>query len=248
MAYTSNEIPSGMQRPGVLSGDYNQVAFAINQAIAKLQTATLVRVEKVTNNGGLSPVGFVNITPLVNQIDSEGNGTPHATIYNVPYFRLQGGANAIIMDPEPGDVGIAVFASRDITRVKATKGAANPGSLRTYSFSDALYLGGMLNGTPSQYVQFNSAGIKIHSPSAVVLDAPTVEINAGTACTVNTPTFTVNGNTVLNGGLSQGKGSSGGSCDMLGPVTVTNDVVIGGKSFNAHKHNDPQGGQVGTPV
>lgn len=175
---SDKEIPTGQQKPSSTWGEFNNIAFMVQQAIGKLQTATLVKIEKCTNAGGLEPVGFVDVTPLVNQLDAAGNPTPHVTIFNVPYFRLQGGKNAIIIDPEPGDIGVAVFASRDITKVKATKAAANPGSFRQYSFADGLYLGGMLNGTPEQYVQFSSGGITIHSPNAVKLDAPLVTVVA----------------------------------------------------------------------
>lgn len=179
----NNSIPGGQQRPNSTWGEFNNMSFLVQQALAKMQTATLVRIESCTNNGELSPVGFVDVTPLVNQLDGNGNPTPHVTIYNIPYFRLQGGANAIIIDPVPGDIGVCVFASRDISKVKSTKKQANPGSYRQYSFSDGMYLGGMLNGIPTQYVQFNAAGIRIHSPTTVVLEAPSVEIHAGTRFT-----------------------------------------------------------------
>src|SRR3990172_3773568 len=202
----ANGIPSGQLKPSSTWGEFNNIAFMVQQALSKMQTATLVRVESCTNAGALSSVGLVDVTPLVNQLDGQGNPTPHVTIHNIPYLRLQGGANGIIMDPQKGDIGVCVFASRDISKIKATKKQGNPGSFRQYSFSDGMYLGGMLNGTPTQYVQFSAAGIKIHSPVAVVLDAPdiqlnaaTVEINGTTSTTVTTPTFTVNGNTVLNG-------------------------------------------------
>ena len=245
-----NGIPSGQQQSGTNLGEYQQITFMVQQALAKMQTATLVRIESCTNSGGLSPVGFVDVTPLVNQLDGQGNPTPHVTIYNLPYFRLQGGANGVIIDPEKGDIGVAVFASRDISQVKATRKQGNPGSHRQYSFADGMYLGGMLNGTPTQYVQFSAAGIKIHSQTAVVIEAPVVEIDAATSCTVNTPTFTVNGSTVLNGPLSQGKGSAGGACEMLGPLNVVNDVVGQGKSLHNHVHGGVQtgGGNTGAPV
>lgn len=192
----ANGIPSGQLKPSSTWGEFNNIAFMVHQALSKMQTATLVRVESCTNAGALSPVGFVDVTPLVNQLDGQGNPTPHVTIHNVPYLRLQGGANGIIMDPQKGDIGVCVFASRDISKIKATKKQGNPGSFRQYSFSDGMYLGGMLNGTPTQYVQFSAAGIKIHSPVAVVLDAPdiqlnaaTVEINGTTSTTVTTPTL-----------------------------------------------------------
>jgi len=246
----ANGIPSGQLKAASTWGEFNNMAFMVQQALGKIQTATLVRIEACTNAGGVSPVGYVDVTPMVNQLDGQGNPTPHVTIYNVPYFRLQGGANGVIIDPQKGDIGVAVFASRDISQVKTTKKQGNPGSHRQYSFADGMYLGGMLNGTPTQYVQFSAAGIKIHSPTAVVIEAPVVEIDAATSCTVNTPTFTVNGSTVLNGPLSQGKGSAGGACEMLGPLNVVNDVVGQGKSLHNHVHGGVQtgGGNTGAPV
>lgn len=228
-------------------GEFDRIAFMVQQALGKMQTATLVRIESCTNAGGLSPVGYVDVTPLVNQLDGQGNPTPHVTIYNVPYFRLQGGANGIIIDPQKGDIGVAVFASRDISQVKTTKKQGNPGSHRQYSFADGMYLGGMLNGTPTQYVQFSAAGIKIHSPTAVVIEAPVVEIDAATSCTVNTPTFTVNGATVLNGTVQQ---TGGGSAAFSGSMAVTGDVTAQGTSVHNHKHGGVQtgGGQTGVPV
>lgn len=211
-----SEIPTGQQRPQTTWGDFNQQTFLIQQALSKMQTATLVRVVACTNAGDLSPVGFVDVVPMVNQVDGQGKPTPHVTIYNVPYLRLQGGANAVIIDPIPGDIGMAVFASRDITKIKSTKAPANPGSMRQYSFADGLYCGGMLNGTPTQYVQFKNggAGIRIHSPTQIKLDAPaiqmdatTVVINASSSVTMTTPLFTLNGAMVATGDV-QAQGTS----------------------------------------
>jgi hypothetical protein len=172
----SQSLPTGLLSPWSGWGKYNQMAFAIQQLISKIQTATLVKIVSCTNDGGLSPVGYVNVIPLVNQLDQNGNPVPHVTIYNVPYLRMQGGANAIILDPQgesapgagDGDIGVAVFASRDISKVKSTQAQANPGSARQYDFSDGLYLGGMLNGVPSQYISFDPVnGITINSPIGV---------------------------------------------------------------------------------
>jgi hypothetical protein len=203
-------------------GQYNNIIFAVLQAISKIQTATLVRVEACTNSGGLSPVGLVDITPLVNQLDGEGNPIPHVTIYNVPYLRIQGGANAVILDPQPGDLGLAVFASRDISKIKSTKAQGNPGSLRQYDFSDALYVGGMLNGVPQQYVQFSSSGIKILSPDTITLEAP---------------------NIVIKGTLAQ----SDGNVTIAQKLTVTEDV-LGGTSSISLVHHTHTSASPGSPT
>lgn len=219
---SSNSAPVGLN-PAVAYGERNQLAFTIAQALNRLQTSTLVEVVAVTNSGGVSPVGFVDVRPMIAQVDAHGKGMEHATIYGVPYFRLQGGANAIILDPQVGDIGLACFASRDISSVKKTKKRGNPATLRKYDYSDALYVGGMLNGTPSQYVQFSASGITIHSPNAVTLDAPNVSINAATiglnasaSLALNSPAITVNAIDLLlyltthnHSGVTTGTGNSG---------------------------------------
>jgi hypothetical protein len=200
---------NGFQRPGTAASDFNAQAFMVQALLKRLATCTLAKVMAVTNAGGVSPVGFVDLLPLVNQVDGAGVAVPHGTIYKCPYFRLQGGANAVILDPQVGDLGIALFADRDISSVTANKGQANPGSARRFDMADGLYLGGVLNAAPTQYVQFSDAGITLHSPTLVKLEAPdvqiscaTLEIAATTSAAITTPTFTVNGNQVNNGNVT----------------------------------------------
>ncbi len=256
---SDSEIPTGQQKPSDSFGDFNNISFLVRQAIGKLQTATLVKVVACTNAGALSPVGFVDVVPMVSQLDGVGNPTEHTTIFNVPYFRLQGGANAIIMDPEVGDIGIACFASRDISKIKSTKAPGNPGSYRQFSFSDALYIGGMLNAVPTQYVQFSSEGIKILSPQLINLTAPnitmdatditmnttsmeittttlaidaeTITIDASASVTMTTPTFTLNGDMVVSGDIAVG-----------GDVDADGDVTASGISLHNHKHGAVKSG------
>lgn len=203
---TNNGIPNGFLQPTSNWGEHNINSFTILQWISKMQTAMPVRIIACTNNGGVGPFGFVDVLPLVNQIDGQGRATPHETIYGIPYFRMQGGTNAVIMDPQIGDIGICVFASRDISKVKATQDQANPGTFRSYSFSDGMYIGGILNGIPTQYVQFSTDGINLVSPVAINLVAPNINIHAssnlkydcdgnGTVFTSNTRTDYVIGST-----------------------------------------------------
>jgi hypothetical protein len=158
----------GQQSVSTADNEFNTLMFVIKMALQKVQTATLVQVVSCSNDGGVSPVGVVTVTPMVNQMSGSRQATPHGPIYNLPYCRIQGGANAVIMDPEPGDIGIAVFASRDISAVKAAKAPANPGSLRMFDWADGLYIGGVLNGTPTCYIQFDDGNINLVTPAGVV--------------------------------------------------------------------------------
>lgn len=203
-----NGVPTGALKAWSTSGEYNNLAFIISQALSKLQTSTLVRVEKCTNAGDTSPVGFVDVTPLVNQIDAQGNPTPHVTIYNVPYLRVQGGNNAVIIDPQAGDIGVCVFASRDISKIKSTKKQGNPGSHRQYNFSDGMYLGGMLNAAPTQFVQFNADGITI-TGSAVTINA-NVQINGSLTATGDVVAGSISLESHVHGGVQRGSSNTDG--------------------------------------
>lgn len=215
--------PLGMLRPSTQWGIYNNLYFAIQQAIAKVQTATIVQVKACSNEGGVSPVGTVDVLILVNQQNGQGVPTPHVTMYGLPYLRIQGGANAVIIDPQPGDIGIAIFASRDITNVKSTKAQATPSTFRMHDFSDGMYVGGLLNGTPSQYIAFGEDGISIVSPTAIKLTAP---------------------NIVLNGALQQ----TGGNATMSQSLTVMDDVQANGISLDSHVHSGVTTGSAKTGV
>jgi hypothetical protein len=197
---------NGFQRPGSASSDYNAIAFIVQAMMNGMATATLVKVKGVTNAGTVTPVGYVDIQPMVNQVDGIGTAVPHGTIYRCPYQRMQGGSNAIILDPQVGDIGVAVFADRDISSATANKAPSNPGSSRRFDMADGLYFGGFLNGVPTQFVQFSPAGIQITSPIAIDMNAPTIgmtapsiSMTATTGITATTPTFTVNGNLTSTG-------------------------------------------------
>lgn len=236
--------------------EYNKFEFVIGKALSKMQTSTLVRVVACTNSGGVSPVGFVDVVPMVHQVDAQGVPTVHTTIFNVPYMRMQGGANAIIIDPQVGDIGIACFASRDLSKVKNTKQPNPPGSLRGYSFSDALYVGGMLNGTPTQFVRFSASGIEITSPTAVTINAPTATVNAptvnvnatdvtvtATQTTINAPQNNIVGNTNITGNLGVTGFINGNGVSMsAGTITADVDVIGNGVSLKNHVHGGVQSG------
>lgn len=235
---------AGLAQAGQGDSEFGALQFLINQALARIATATLVKVVSVTNAGGLSPVGFVDVQPLVNQLDGAGNAVPHGVLHRLPYFRLQGGSDAIILDPKAGDIGMAAFANRDISLVKATRGQSNPGSWRSHDMADGLYLGGLLNGTPEQYVQFTEAGIHVVSPSKVTVTAPDIEMNASTQCALNAPRI------VLNGTVQQGAGSFGGTSNWQGDMNTLGTLRNNGKDVGStHTHPGVQSGpsNTGTP-
>lgn len=191
----------GAAKPQDFYGEYNRLHFVIEQALNKMQTSTIVKVVSCTNNGGVSAVGFVDVIPQVKQIDANFKTYSHGIIHNIPYLRLQGGSNAIIIDPEPGDLGICVFANKDISNVKSTKNESAPGSYRRFNFSDGMYLGGLLNTVPANYIQFSNNTVTINTQNGV----------------------TINGNLTVNGSITGNEVTASG-------ISLSNHVHSGVQS------------------
>ena len=94
---------------------FNAQNFHMQSQINRINTAEPVRVISV-QPGAVGPVGTVSVQPLVNLVDGEGKGHAQGQLFSLPYCRIQGGENAVICDPKPGDVGLAVYAMQQLQR------------------------------------------------------------------------------------------------------------------------------------
>lgn len=152
----------GQEKNYSANSKHNHHAFHIDHKLDQTRTVIPVKVIAV-HGGGVGPAPTIDVQPLVNQTDGQGNQTPHGIIYGIPTTRNQGGGNAVINDPKVGDVGHMHVADRDISSLKANAGAAsNPGSQRTHDMADGIYVGAILNpANPDQYVQFTETGYKV---------------------------------------------------------------------------------------
>jgi Phage protein Gp138 N-terminal domain len=227
MADAQEQAFKGHQPLETFGSDFNAQAFLIKSMLANVRTATIVKVISCTNDGGLSPVGLVDVQPLINQVDGHGNQTAMPQIHSCPYFRLQGGANGIIIDPEPGDLGIAIIADRDISNVISTKKQSGPGTGRKMDLADGMYIGGILNGVPTQYVQLNAQGISIKSTAVITVTdgAGSVVVmgNDGTGTMTFPSGLTVNANIQVNGAV----------------VATGEGTFNGGHTVSQHTHTQP---------
>lgn len=164
--------------------------FMTEQILARVNTAMLVKVKKVTG-GGNAAVGFVDVQPLAKMMDGEGNTFSHGVVNDLPYFRLQGGKNAVIIDPKEGDIGVAVFADRDISSVKKNKKESPPASFRRFDYADGMFFPCFLGDKPDNYVYFaenNKIFVKQKDTSALVVTKDFVQMknkNAGLHVTID---------------------------------------------------------------
>lgn len=226
-------------RPEDVNHEANAQEFMFRAMLNKNAFIQIVRVEKVKADSDGGPP-LVNVTPLVLGFSGEGTPIDNSPVFNIPVWRLQRGSSAVIMDPVVGDLGLMLCCDRDISRVRETKKEDMPGSSRTHNEADGVYLGGMLNASPMQYVRFADDGISIVSPLVVTVESPTVEINASTSVTLNSS------NIVLNGPVSQGAGSYAGDFNFKGNITAEGEVTGKGIKLSEHVHNGVQTGSGNT--
>lgn len=233
---TSNTTPASMLT------EVGRHSALINSMLSEVRTTMPCQIKKVTNDGGIAPIGYVDILPLVQMVDGSGVAYDNGIIFNVPYMRIQGGANAVIIDPQVGDIGLCAFCDRDISRVKKAKAQAAPNSRRKHDMSDAVYLGAIIASAPTQYIQFNDEGITVHSPSKVIVSAPeidliapSVQVHASTALTITSPSTTMSGTLTVHGLVTGAGGlaiSGGSGASVDGAIAATGEVEDGSGSMN----------------
>lgn len=173
----------GWQDAATTTSEVNTTEYLVDLIVGRRVHATLVRVTAVTNKPGeLKKPGRVDVLPLLNQVDGRGQPTEHETAYGLCYFRYQGGKNAVLLDPEVGDIGLAVICDKDVSAVKAKEDRANPGSDRRGNIADGIYFGVNLGPIPEQYVRFfeegGDRGIQVHDKNGndVLLDKVGVRV------------------------------------------------------------------------
>lgn len=233
MATNSPDAYKGAQDPDSASSEFNVRDFHIRQVLAQMEHATLVRVTAVTNSGDMAAVGFVDVVPLIEQQDGYGNLVEGNTVYDVPYFRMQGGTRAVIIDPVVGDIGIAVIADKDVSTVKATKTAALPGSRRRNSLADALYIGGVLNGTPTSVLRMKGDDVFVQCPGDfTVIAGGNITMQASGAFS------TVATDVSLE--------ATDGSAQMTGNFNVNGEVTANGIDLSTHTHSGVTAGAANT--
>ncbi|QHJ83893.1 MAG: hypothetical protein [Caudoviricetes sp.] len=181
--------------PNANTGDADAFAFNFNKLLAGHYFIEPVKVVEIS---GSAPNIVLDVLPLVMQQDPAGNSIANSTLYNIPLWRLQRGNSAIIMDPVVGDIGLIAICDRDTSLVRENLAEAPPVEKRKHSKSDAVYLGGLWNQAPTQYIEFADNAINVISPNPVNINCTSVSVTAPDGMTFNTPTLKVTGDIIDN--------------------------------------------------
>ncbi len=257
----------GFANPYSSTSQFNANDFQIQQALRKISTVFLARIDSCSTQG-VSGSGRVSATPLTTQIDGVGNAIPATELLHLPFYRLQQGIGAVILDPVPGDIGVFVSCKSDISNIdKDTKAPQRPGSFREFDQSDSVMVGAIHTRDPQVYIHIKQdQTILIHAPQGVRIETDAdVEIEAkgdlkanvsGNAeltakgnVSITSPQTTIHGPLTVTGAIigQGGLAISGGSgASVSGSLSATGDVKAGSISLQNHVHSGVQPGDGST--
>lgn len=163
-----SDLAYPLQRPADTANDYTAFRFLALQQLLRVQTMTLVQVQTV-HGGGIGATPTVDVLPLADQVDGAGNAIPQVTLYGRPCLRIAAGSNALILDPQQGDIGVMGFCSRDMSSILASRQHGPPPTGRIFSYADGIYLGAIPSEAPTQYIFFGSS-IALETPEVDASD------------------------------------------------------------------------------
>lgn len=222
----------------------NAVSFLIDGIVRDtVNTAEVVKVVSIYPGGSNGMTGYVDALPLVCQTDADHNTLPPSTLYRLPYSRIQGGVAALVIDPEPGDIGIAVFTKRDSSNVKQAQSApVQPGSFRTFAQADGFYIGGFLNKAPSIWLELkqNNEAV-LHAPVKVTVETQ--------ECIIDAPLTRLTGSLLINGNVTwagTGQGQGGPAVFKGGLTNSGGSIKSNNVTLETHTHSGVETGPSNT--
>ncbi|CAI3956710.1 unnamed protein product [Commensalibacter communis] len=236
-----------MINPNKGNSSLNTLVGIIDNALSSVSTAMPVTVLQVYPNHTL------DVMPMVDMLDNEGNAVEHAPIIGIPYARLQGGDYGLIVEPKVGDKGLVVFASRDISDVVQSKEKTKPASLRKHSMSDGMYIASLLYEEPKTYIKIEKENITIHTKNLLVEDNDNTTLQAKKILVDNNEETTINciGTVSINGqNISLkapnvnilGNVNIVGNLDVAGSAKISTEATIKDIAFTTHVHGNGNNG------
>ena len=162
-----------------------------------------------TNTSMANVMDYMIKTIMKESINTAIPVIPNGEIPSLPYFRYQFGENAVICDPEVGDVGLAIFAQSDCSNLNGENTEKQPGSFRTFDMSDGFYLGGFWGKKPKNFIHLDGDSIKIVAPTKVIIDTPLVNISGDVIIDGEMTAKGIQYSTHTHGGVRSGDDSTG---------------------------------------
>lgn len=215
--------------------DANALAFSFERLLAGKH---FIKQALVLAVRGEAPDLRADVLPLVTSVDADGKQIDGVPIYNIQVWRLQRGNSAIIMDPVPGDIGLIAVCDTDTSVSRQARKESVPGSKRNHSLSDAIYLGGVLNQAPTQFIEFADNVLRIITPNPLKVECANAEVTATESATLNTKKATINASEAIDANTLKLKVSG----DIEAGGNITDNAGSNAKTLadlrNAHNDHE----------
>ncbi len=158
-----------------LTSEYNALNFIITSIIkSTVNTCYAVTVTKVDTDNQK-----VTVKPLIAQIDADNNKIELPEIFEIPYFRYSAGRTAVKLDPVAGDIGVLIIFKSDSNNIKTGDNSQIlPNTFLNYPLYSGVYIGGMLNNEPKNYIEIKDDNITINANKSVIINCQNAEVNA----------------------------------------------------------------------
>ncbi len=172
-----------------LTSEYN----ALNFIKSTVNTCYAVTVTKVDADNQK-----VTVKPLIAQIDADNNKIELSEIFEIPYFRYSAGRTAVKLDPVAGDIGVLIIFKSDSNNIKTGDNSQIlPNTFLNYPLYSGIYIGGMLNNDPENYIEIKDDSITINANKKIVINCQTAEINADSEVNINSSKINLGENASL---------------------------------------------------
>ncbi len=177
-----------------LTSEYNALNFIITSIIkSTVNTCYAVTVTKVDADNQK-----VTVKPLIAQIDADNNKIELPEIFEIPYFRYSAGRTAVKLNPVAGDIGVLIIFKSDSNNIKTGDNSQIlPNTFLNYPLYSGIYIGGMLNNDPENYIEIKDDSITINANKKIVINCQTAEINADSEVNINSSKINLGENASL---------------------------------------------------
>lgn len=246
MANITDGNKTGTSNYYASTSKYNADDYHIRTVIDKLvNTAFIARIDACTSSGE-GGAKTVSATPLICEIDGDGDSLSMPSYQSLPHYRFQGGVAAFIADPQPGDLGVFICMKRDSSGLSSSSSTPQkPATYRKFNLADAVMVATIQTKAPTVWIHVQQDNkITIHAPAGVTIETDATCNIKASSVNIDAPTTTVTGLLAVQGGMTVA-GGSGASVD--GSLTATGDVTASGISLNSHTHTGDSGGTTSGP-
>jgi hypothetical protein len=196
-----NNNPSLQFDPSVKDNFAGTIQFILNKFLQSIDD--MLPAQVIAYNRETQP-NLVQVQPLIYIVTTNNSTLSRPQIASVPLFTGGGGGFFISFNLKPGDLGWIKANDRDISLFLQTYKTSKPNTLRTKSFSDAVFYPDVMRGftiAPEDLTGLIISSIDgtvkiVLSEGLITLTAPSI--------VMNTALLQVNGNIAATGTITPG--------------------------------------------